>query len=198
MDHPFRSAAFGGFNRQDVLDYLEKTAAENARKKQELQQRLEEAEEALTRRRGEYRALELALEVLSQANGELQARFSPALNRRAGQLFSALTGGKYEELTLTREFEAAAREAGGVLPRRTVSLSRGTVDQLYLAVRLAVCELALPAEEPAPLVLDDALSDFDDARMALALECLEQYAGERQILLVTCHGRERAWQAGRG
>lgn len=30
MDHPFRSAAFGGFNRQDVLDYLEKTAAENA------------------------------------------------------------------------------------------------------------------------------------------------------------------------
>ena len=45
MDHPFRSAAFGGFNRQDVLDYLEKTAAENARKKQELQQRLEEAEE---------------------------------------------------------------------------------------------------------------------------------------------------------
>ena len=164
----------------------------------ELEHGLEEAEEALTRRRGEYRALELALEALSQANGELQARFSPALNRRAGQLFSALTGGKYEELTLTREFEAAAREAGGVLPRRTVSLSRGTVDQLYLAVRLAVCELALPAEEPAPLVLDDALSDFDDARMALALECLEQYAGERQILLFTCHGRERAWQAGRG
>ena len=164
----------------------------------ELEHGLEEAEEALARRRGEYRALELALEVLSQANGELQARFSPALNRRAGQLFSALTGGKYEELTLTRAFEAEAREAGGVLPRRTVSLSRGTVDQLYLAVRLAVCELALPAEEPAPLVLDDALSDFDDARMALALECLEQYAGERQILLFTCHGRERAWQAGRG
>ena len=45
MDHPFRSAAFGGFNRQDVLDYLEKTAAENARKQQELQRRLEEAEE---------------------------------------------------------------------------------------------------------------------------------------------------------
>ena len=45
MDHPFRSAAFGGFNRQDVLDYLEKTAAENAQKQQELQRCLEEAEE---------------------------------------------------------------------------------------------------------------------------------------------------------
>ena len=37
MDHPFRSAAVGGFNRQDVLDYLEKTAAENAQKQQELE-----------------------------------------------------------------------------------------------------------------------------------------------------------------
>ena len=52
MDHPFRSAAFGGFNRQDVLDYLEKTAAENARKQQELQRRLEEAEEDPLHREG--------------------------------------------------------------------------------------------------------------------------------------------------
>ena len=45
MDHPFRSAALGGFNRQDVLDYLEKTSAENAQRQQELQQNLEAAEE---------------------------------------------------------------------------------------------------------------------------------------------------------
>ena len=45
MDHPFRSAALGGFNRQDVLDYLEKTSAENAQRQQELQQKLEAAEE---------------------------------------------------------------------------------------------------------------------------------------------------------
>ena len=45
MDHPFRSAALGGFNRQDVLDYLEKMSAENAQRQQELQQNLEAAEE---------------------------------------------------------------------------------------------------------------------------------------------------------
>lgn len=49
MDHPFRSAAVGGFNRQDVLDYLEKTAAENAQKQQELEKQLEQ----LRRRSGE-------------------------------------------------------------------------------------------------------------------------------------------------
>ena len=139
-----------------------------------------------------------AMAALEQAHSGLQARFSPALNRRAGELLAELTGGKYDKVALTQQFEALAEERDGLQPRRALTLSQGTADQLYLAVRLAVCELALPAEEPAPLVLDDALSDFDDARMALALECLEQYAGERQILLFTCHGRERAWQAGRG
>ena len=157
---------------------------------EEMEHRLEELREALARRQGEYSALETALEALQEANTALQSRFSPRLNRRAGELFSALTGGKYEEVTLTRELEASAREAGAVLPRRAITLSQGTVDQLYLAVRLAVCELALPAEDPSPLVLDDALTDFDDGRLALALDCLRDLAQERQILLFTCHGRE--------
>ena len=158
---------------------------------EEMEHRLEELREALARRQGEYSALETALEALQEANTALQSRFSPRLNRRAGELFSALTGGKYEEVTLTRELEASAREAGAVLPRRAITLSQGTVDQLYLAVRLAVCELALPAEDPSPLVLDDALTDFDDGRLALALDCLRDLAQERQILLFTCHGREK-------
>ena len=70
------------------------------------------------------------------------------------------------------------------------------MDQLYLAVRLAVCELALPAEDPSPLVLDDALTDFDDHRMGLALNCLRDLSQERQILLFTCQSRERAWLEG--
>ena len=45
MEHPFRNAAFGGFNRQDVLDYLEKTAADNAQRQQQLQQQLQQAME---------------------------------------------------------------------------------------------------------------------------------------------------------
>ena len=153
--------------------------------------------EALERRRAEYAALELALDTLEEANGDLQARFSPALNHRAGEILSALTGGKYESITLSRDFEAAAEEAGGVLPRRALALSQGTADQLYLAVRLAVCDLALPAEEPAPLVLDDALANFDDGRMALALDYLLELGRARQILLFTCHSRERAYLARR-
>ena len=157
----------------------------------ELETRREAVSLDLDRRREEHRALTLALDTLSEASADLQARFSPDLNRRAGEIFAALTGGRYEGVALTKEFEASVKETGGVLPRRSLSLSRGTVDQLYLAVRLAVCELALPGSDPAPLVLDDALSDFDDERMALALDYLKGLP--RQVLLFTCHGREQAY-----
>ena len=163
----------------------------------ELELRQEEAREELERRQTEHAALETALKALDAAHAGLQARFSPALNHLAGDYLAKLTGGKYDKVSLTRQFEALAEEAGGLQPRRALALSRGTADQLYLAVRLAACKLVLPQEEPCPLVLDDALANFDDSRAALALECLEELGEERQILLFTCHSRERAWQQGR-
>ena len=148
--------------------------------------------EELERRRAEYDAIAAALAALEGAHGQLQARFSPALNRRAGVLLSRLTGGKYDKVALTQQFEALAEEHDGLTPRRALALSQGTADQLYLAVRLAVCGLVLPGDDPCPLVLDDALANFDDGRCALALELLEELGRERQILLFTCHAREGA------
>lgn len=144
-------------------------------------------------RQREYDALTVAMEALSAANDTLRERFSPALNAKAGELFARLTGGKYAALGLTRSFEASATPAGELLPRSALALSRGTVEQLYLAVRLAVCELTLGGEEPPPLVLDDALADFDDRRMELALDLLRELGEGRQILLFTCHSREADW-----
>ena len=103
---------------------------------------------------------------------------------------------RYREVSLDRELDASATEEGGVLPRRALFLSKGTVDQIYLAVRLAVYDLCLK-ERQAPLVLDDALAAFDDRRMALALDLLVRLAEDRQILLFTCQGREAACLAGR-
>ena len=157
--------------------------------------RKEELQEALRRREGEYDALTLAMDALKRANTRLQERFSPELNRLAGQYLSRLTGQRYASVTLNRELEGAAARAGDVLPRSALYLSRGTADQLYLAVRLAVCRLCLP--EKPPLVLDDALAAFDDERLGLALELLEELAGEQQVLLFTCQSREGALLADR-
>lgn len=153
-----------------------------------LSARLEQVEEELERRRREYQAISIAMETLQQANAQLQQRFSPQLNRAAGALLSRLTGGKYHTLSLDKELEASASGERDVLPHSALYLSKGTVDQIYLAVRLAVCDLCLP---DAPLVLDEALAAFDDVRAKRALELLQELSEQRQILLFSCHNREK-------
>ena len=144
----------------------------------------------------EYAALQLAREALDDANTTLQSRFSPALGRRTAEIFQELTGGRYTGVVLDRSFRLSAEPAGDTLYRDAALLSAGTADQLYLAARLAICDLVLPQEKQVPLILDDALANFDDARCAAALRWLRKEAKRRQILLFTCHSREAAFFAG--
>lgn len=147
-------------------------------------------EEELARRTEEYDALTVAMDALGEANLTLRERFSPALNQTAGDIFSSLTGGRWNSLSLGRNFSAQAARDGDLLPRADLSLSAGTANQLYLALRLAICQMTLPG---APILLDDALAVFDDERMALALSFLAELGKERQILLFSCHSREGVW-----
>lgn len=140
----------------------------------------------------EFEALALAAETLKEAGMEIQNRLTPRLSQRTGEIFARLTGERYDCVVLDRELKALAKLSGDTLPHESVYLSVGALDQLYLALRLALCEMALPGDDgnTAPLVLDDALVNFDDERCALALELLREMAAERQILLFTCHDRE--------
>lgn len=134
----------------------------------------------------QYDALELAVTALREADAEIRGRFSPALTRAAARYLAQLTGGRYDALELERDFSARTRLAGDVAARDAAYLSAGASDLLYLAVRLAVCELVLPAEDPCPLVLDDALVNLDPEREALAMDLLRGIARERQVILFTC------------
>jgi len=146
--------------------------------------------EELDKRRVEYEAISAALDSLKAADALLRERFSPAVNAKTGEYFAALTGGKYDGAALTKEFRATARQAGESAARQALLLSGGAAQQLYLAARLAMCELALPAQEPCPIVLDDVLDAFDDDRARLAVRCLMQVAARRQVLLFSCHTRD--------
>ena len=157
----------------------------------------EALEEELERRNQEYAAISTAMDALKEANARLQERFSPELNRRSGDYLARLTGGRYAGVSLSRELEASAAQAGDVLPRRSLFLSKGTVDQIYLAVRLAVYDLCLGESRP-PLVLDDALAAFDDQRMEQALEVLLELSQQEQVLFFTCQSREGDFLRRRG
>lgn len=138
----------------------------------------------------EYDAIALAMDALTQANNHLQNRFSPALGAETARIFSALTAGRYDKVLLDRSLSLSAQPAGDAVPRALALLSQGAGDQLYLAARLAICRMVLPQDKAAPLILDDALANFDDTRMAAALDWLLEESRTRQILLFTCHRRE--------
>ncbi|MBQ2062105.1 MAG: AAA family ATPase [Oscillospiraceae bacterium] len=157
------------------------------RQKQEQVERLQE----------EYDAISLAMDALENANLTLENRFSPALGARAAEIFSGITGGKYDRVLLGRDFSLAAEETGDTARRSIQLLSQGATDQLYLSVRLAICDMVLPRDKSVPLVMDDALLTFDDGRLHAALEYLLKESANRQILLFTCQRREADYLAGR-
>ena len=138
----------------------------------------------------QHDALAKAIDAMAQADREIQKRFSPALAKRAAQYMRALTDGRYDAVALTRDFSAEARRTGDTLGHSTAYLSAGAADLMYLAVRLAMCELALQSDEPCPIILDDTLVNFDDDRAHRAVQLLHNLAKERQIILFTCHKRD--------
>ena len=134
----------------------------------------------------ELEAITLAKAVLKEADDEIQSRFSPELGRVAAEYMSFVTGGRYEGVLLNRDFSAMTKTTDDAIARRSEYLSAGTIDLLYLAVRLAVCELALPEGETCPLIIDDALVNMDETRYEQAVKLLGEIAKQRQVILFTC------------
>ncbi len=136
-----------------------------------------------------YAALEIAQRALTAATAQLQRRFAPRISKRAQELFSRLTGGRYVRLTLSDDLSVNTAAQCEDTLRLGIWRSDGTVDQLYLALRLAVAEELTP---DAPLILDDALVRFDDHRLAQAMDILREMGQHKQVILFTCQKREGA------
>jgi chromosome segregation protein len=108
--------------------------------------------------------------------------------RRAGELFSVLTGGSFSRLVQLYDDKdelqlQAERQGGEKVP--ISGLSEGSADQLYLALRLAFLEDYATRNEPAPLVVDDIFQTFDDERTASGLRALAGTAKRFQTILFT-------------
>ena len=151
---------------------------------------LKQMQDSYDQIKAEYDAIELAVNTLRQADAELQSRFSPELGRVAAGYMAQVTGGRYADILIDRDFSARARTQDDSVARESEYLSAGTLDLMYLAVRLAVCELAMPEGEPCPLIIDDALVNLDETRLDQAMQLLREIAKKRQVILFTCRKTE--------
>ena len=153
----------------------------------DLQKQLDRKKARIAKLEETYAALTIAMETLGEARAELQRRFAPRITKRAQKMLAAMTGGRYNSVTMSEDFSLRTSTGEEDILRDAIWRSDGTMDQLYLALRLAVAEELTPK---APLILDDVLVRFDDKRMRAAVELLQQMAEERQIILFSCQGRE--------
>ncbi|WP_433931022.1 AAA family ATPase [Sorangium cellulosum] len=140
----------------------------------------------------DYARAKLAADLLRRAMEQYREKNQGPLVRRASELFARLSLGTFSGLRgdhddQDRPVLRCVPRAGD--PVEVRALSDGTRDQLFLALRVASLEQYFTKSEPLPLVLDDVLIHFDDARARAALEVLGELSQRTQILFFTHHAR---------
>lgn len=137
----------------------------------------------------ELAALDLARTVISEVSSQIHREAAPRLNRAMGDILAQVTGGRYRAVRIDEDLTIRAIAAGERMVELG-SLSGGTVDQFYLALRVAMLDLLTEGQETLPLLLDDPFVQYDNERMEAAMGYLAQVAENRQVVIMTCHRRE--------
>ncbi len=152
----------------------------------------EEMESALARYRSGVRPwaqLKLAEALLSEVLRRHREKAQGPVVALAGRYFEMMTAGRFVRLVVDADGDKPmllAQPAQGQ-PVGIAGLSEGTVDQLYLALRLAALEVQRTPDRLMPLVLDDVLMTADDQRAACMLQALEAFSLGGQVLLFSHH-----------
>ena len=167
------------------LEALEKRAGDPAALRARLAA-LKSRESALLQR---LAALDMAEEALGEAARERQQGFAPELAGHVERILSRVTAGKYARAAISQSLEISLQPGAGAL-QPWEFFSGGTVELMYLALRLGLIRMLEKHSGPLPALLDDPFVLLDDARCREALGVLRDAAqAGSQVLLVTCQDR---------
>lgn len=161
------------------LEYLAdcKNRADSLRKVQTENQRIQE----------ELDAIDLAQDTMTALSTTIRDSFGLYLNKAASELIGGITGGIYTSMSIDENLDVFMNTPGKLVSIDQVS--SGTMDQIYLAVRLAAARLVQDGRDRMPLIFDDSFVLYDEDRLKTALKWLAK-TYDNQIIIFTCHQRE--------
>ncbi|MCZ7663263.1 MAG: AAA family ATPase [Thermoleophilia bacterium] len=142
-----------------------------------------ELEQALSR----WRVVSAARSLIEETLAEYSRTRQPPVLAEASAGFCRVTGGAYQRILEREDSEGfvVLDDCGGVkLPEQ---LSRGTLEQLYLSLRLGLAREFARRTTSVPVIMDDVLVNFDPARAQATADLLTAFAAEQQVLFFTCH-----------
>ncbi len=133
----------------------------------------------------EIEGIEMAMDAIGVITKRLQNEIGGQIRDRTSEILAELTRGKYHRVVIDKDLQMGVSTQERYIP--VEQLSRGTMEQVYFALRMAVGDV-LCGQEPMPVVLDDVFAMYDEERLMETLQWLIQH--KEQILLFTCHKRE--------
>lgn len=137
--------------------------------------------------REEISSIDLALETMTSLSSSIRDSFGLYLNKTASSLIAGITGGIYTSMSVDENLNVFLNTKTKLVPLEQVS--SGTMDQVYLALRLAAATLIQEGTERMPFIFDDSFVLYDDDRLRTALRWLVGTYSD-QIIIFTCHQRE--------
>ncbi|CUX37541.1 ATP-binding protein [Clostridium sp. C105KSO13] len=155
---------------------------------QNLREHLDELEmpsEEASKLKVTRQALLLAQDKIQEVSQSMAKGFGDTLNENASEILEQITNGRYTKLLIDTQLSMVLYKDGVRIPVERVS--RGTMEQVYFALRMAVMDLL--CEEPQPIILDDAFVYYDEKRLKSVLKWLSEQ--ERQVIIFSCQKREQ-------
>lgn len=153
-----------------------------------MEELLEEFQEANEERREwerKQQALDMAAKKLTELSVSMQKSLGQELNEKTSEIIEQITGGKYNRLIVDETLHISLLTEDKKIPVERVS--RGTIEQIYFALRMAAVDLL--HEEEFPVILDDTFVFYDEKRLENTLKWLAE--NKKQVILFTCQKREQ-------
>lgn len=170
------------------LEYEDKNISEKLEEIISLKEEYENLKEQLQIVEEKSRCIQATKELLEKAYEQMKKSVTPKFTQNLSNLIQKITDGKYQKVSIHEEKGLIVELENGEYKSANL-LSVGTIDQLYLSLRLAMLDEI--SQEKMPIILDEAFAYFDDERLKNSLLFLMEQAKEHQIILFTCTKREK-------
>ena len=170
------------------IDIKEENINNKIEEKIECEERLKYLENKKEELESLSRSIELAKDVVDDAYGEMKDKITPKFTKELSGIIEKISSGKYKKANFDIDKGLIVEKEDGEYINCN-KLSIGTIDQLYLSLRLSVMDEI--SEEKMPIILDEAFAFFDNERLNNILQFITNNYKENQIIIFTCTAREK-------
>jgi uncharacterized protein YhaN len=157
----------------------------------DLQNKREALKSKLSAAYEEWITNKVILSILNKEKQKYEKEKQPSVIKYSSSIFHDLTAGEYERISISLTDDDVKIHTVEEKIRDIGSLSRGTKEQLLLALRMGFIQAYEEKNEPLPIVLDDVMVNFDNYRSASFAKILSDFVKDRQAIVFTCHKHVR-------